>query len=300
MNKFYDKIILGIALLVLLAGVGYYFMQSGADSGASGPAIASAPSGPAYEAVPIPETVATQANWPEPVEQSPGWLYDVFTPPKIYIDPNTGEFVPTGWKIVSSQPFGLYLAEIERKPYRVQLEGYIEEDRNDASKSLLLLYDEEADESIRRRVGDTVESAGIEILDFELERERDEFMNVSIITRATILDQRTGEEVQLSAEETLYEDGVEVVLRSEENPGVRITVQERGERFTTPLGSYVLQDINLDASSVTVMKEGDDLRQPVTRTLRPKQKQPKPSDPEPSTDAEKPAETDAFDGIFGS
>lgn len=299
MKKLYDKIILAIALLVLLAGVAYYFMQAGAGSGMGGPA-AGAPGGPAYEPVPVPETATTQANWPEPVEQAPGWLYDVFTPPKIYIDPKTGEFVPTGWKIVSRQPFGIYLAAIERKPYRIQLEGYIEEDRSDASKSLLLLYNQETDESIRGRVGDTIESADIEIRDFKLERRRDEFQNVTIVTRATILDKRSGEEVRLSVDETLYEKGVQVVIRSRENPGVRVVLTGAGERFNTPLGNYVLQEINLDAPSVTVMKEGDDLRQPVTRTLRPQKEQPKPSDAAPATPSPKPAEPGSLDGIFGS
>jgi NOL1/NOP2/fmu family ribosome biogenesis protein len=51
----------------------------------------------------------------------------VFTPPKIFIDEN-GQFSEEGWEPpVPPPPFGIYLSKIERKPYRIQIEGYIEE-----------------------------------------------------------------------------------------------------------------------------------------------------------------------------
>ena len=51
-------------------------------------------------AMPIEGNIITPkaVNWYAPEEQSTGWIYDVFTPPKIYLDEN-GQFVNQGWKV---------------------------------------------------------------------------------------------------------------------------------------------------------------------------------------------------------
>ena len=51
-------------------------------------------------------------------------------------------------------PFGIYLAKIEKEPYRIQIEGYMQEDATDASKTLLLMFNEEVQKQVRVRPGD--------------------------------------------------------------------------------------------------------------------------------------------------
>ena len=94
MNKIYDKLLLVIAVLVLAGGVFLYMQNSGAAPSLKVP-VKGQPADNPY----LPETVSSptpsEVNWPEAPEQSTGWRYDVFTPPKIFIDQN-GQFSEEG------------------------------------------------------------------------------------------------------------------------------------------------------------------------------------------------------------
>ncbi len=257
MNKLYDKLLLVVAILALLAGVGFYVTKSGELPSAQSPV--GQPTGSPYEAIPVPTSLAVGATWPDAEEQAPGELYDVFTPPAIWID-NDGKFIfdsPID-KSVPPPPFGLYLAEIEREPYRIQLEGYIEEDLKDASKSLLLLFDEEKQKQVRARVGQEKAKSEFKLVDFAIERVKDEDDNTSKVVIATLLDTRSGETVPLTHGERLYNDVTTVVLRSHEDASIEVELQESPKAFETALGKYVLEQINLEDSSVAVKKLGNE------------------------------------------
>lgn len=292
MNKIYDKLLLLVAALLLAGGVVLYLQKSGATPSLSAPVNAEPADNP-YQAEPVPASESTSAVWPDAPEQSTGWFYDVFTPPKIYID-KEGQFTAEGWTPPPPPvPFGVYLADIERKPYRIQLEGYIEEDRSDPLKTLLLMYDEEAKKQVRARPGDVKPEAEFKLLSFEIERVRDADNNIDVIAEAKILDQRSGEEVTLVHGERRFDSGVTVVIKSEQDPGVEIMLSEAPTEFETPSGQYVLEEINLEDSSVTVKKQGIDDVEPETRTLKirsaaasaPAKNTPKNSIKEEATDA---------------
>ncbi len=275
MKNFYDKLLLLIALLALLAGAALYVMKTG-EAPAGVESVAVQPADHPYEPVPVPETPSTDASWPAPQPQSSTWVYDVFTPPKIFID-EQGQFSAEGWAPPPPpKPFGIYLASITRELYRIQMQGYIEEDRSDPSKSLLLLFDEERNAPVRLRPGQSSDAAEVEVLDFEIDRQIDaEKGEVEVTAAATILDQRTGEKVTLTDGETLYESGVTVTLRSEEFPSFNVELTEAGETFKTPEAEYELLEINLEANSAKVEKKAspeDDEAEPITRTLNARSK----------------------------
>ena len=209
-----------------------------------------------------------EVNWPEASEQSTGWRYDVFTPPKIFIDEN-GQFSEEGWEPPEPpSPFGVYLAQIERKPYRIQVEGYMQEDSLDASKTLLLMFNEEAQKQVRVRPGDEKPDAEFKLLSFDIERLRDEDNNIKKIARATILDQRSGEEVVLIHGERHYYSGLTVVIRSDEDASFNIELAEAASEFEGPIGQYTLLEISLEESSIKVIKHGIDTEEGETRTLK--------------------------------
>ena len=268
MNKIYDKLLLAVAVLLLVGGVFLYLQKSGNAPSLSAP-INVEPADNPYAAETVPSSESHEANWPEPVAQSAGpeWIYDVFTPPEIYIDKD-GNFVPTGWKPTPPPPpFGIYLAEIERKRYRIQLEGYIEEDRSDSSKTLLLLLNEESQKQVRARPGDERPEAEFELLNFDIQRIRDGDSSIEIVAKATIKDQRSGEEVVLTHGEVRYDSGFTVVIRSEEDASY---IKEFGEAPTTfdgPVGQYTLLEINLEESAVTVEKLAAEQQESETRIL---------------------------------
>ena len=218
----------------------------------------SQPSDNPYQIIPVPVSSSVTATWPDAEETSQqpvDELYDVFTPPKIWVNAD-GSF---GFKspidtTLPKPPFGIYLAKIKRDPYRLQIEGYIEEDLEDASKSLVLLFDEEQQQQVRARVGQAKDAAEFTLLDFTIERVRDADGNISKNVNVTLLDQRSGEEVILTHGERLYNDSTTIILRSDQDSSVEIVLSEAPQSFETAAGKYLLQEINLEESSVTVKK----------------------------------------------
>lgn len=302
MNKIYDKLLLAIAALALLAGIGIFFTTSGGAP--TGGSVAVNISDNPYEAIPIPESGGEEAAWPFPEPQSTGWTYDVFTPPKIFLDAN-GAFTIVPFDDTPPEPpapFGIYLSEIKRNPYRIQLVGFIEEDLSDASKSLLLFVDEETQDNVRGRIGRDLEKYEFAVEDFTVEKVTFDDGMMSKVAKATIYDKRTGESVILTNGKRLFKEGVTVVLRSSEDASVNLEFEEAPVEFETSLGQYVLEEISLEDSTVTVTKlavEEEDEAE--TLTLSPREDNVSESEPVRNTETITPsAEGDRspFDGLF--
>lgn len=267
MNKIYDKLLLAIAALLLAGGVFIYLQKTGDVPTLSAPADVQ-PAGNPYQPEAVPSSLNTDGNWPSPKVQSTGWLYDVFTPPRIFIDEN-GQFSAEGWTPPPPPvPFGVYLVAIDREPYRIQLEGYIEEDRSDPLKTLLLMFDEEAQKQVRLRPGNANAEAEFELLSFDIERIRDGDNNIEVVGKAIILDQRSGEEVILIHGERLYDSGVTVKIGSKEDPSYEVVLTDTPAEFEGPLGKYILQEINLEESTVTAEKQASEDEEAEVRTLK--------------------------------
>lgn len=259
MNKIYDKLVLLLAFLALAAGVFLYLKKSESASKSQSNFVLQPADNP-YQVVPVPESATREAVWPEPEHQSsgPNWLYDVFTPPKIYLDPE-GNFTAEPPKPpVPPQPFGIYLAEMQRKPYRIQLQGY-SGDRAKPEEAVLFLFDEEREERFTMRSGDVNEAAAVEVVDFKIDRRVYGDSNIEVTAIATIRDQRSGKDIILNDNERLFEPEVTVVFRSEQDTEVRVELlvdpKKPLARFETPAGQFILQEINLEASAVTVKKQ---------------------------------------------
>ena len=292
MNKIYDKLLLAVAVLALLASVGFYVLKSG-ELPTSALQLGQ-PSDNPYQSIPVPVSSSVTATWPDAEEtsqQPADELYDVFTPPKIWVNADgTFGFKSPIDKTLPKPPFGIYLAEIKRDPYRIQIEGYIEEDLEDASKSLVLLFDEEQQQQVRARVGQAKDAAEFTLLDFTIERVRDADGNISKNVNVTLLDQRSGEEVILTHGERLYNDSTTIILRSDQDASVEIVLDEAPQAFETPTGKYLLQEINLEASSVTVKKlanqelELDSQTEQLYLTTSNEPEIPTTADPEPDSD----------------
>ena len=276
MNKIYDKLLLFIAVLILAGGVFLYIQKAGATRSLKVPVDVQPADNP-Y----LPETASSlspaEVNWPEASEQSTGWRYDVFTPPKIFIDEN-GQFSEEGWEPPEPpSPFGIYLSQIERKPYRIQIEGYMQEDLKDASKTLVLMFNEEAQKQIFARPGEEKPEAEFKLLSFDIERLYDEDNNIQKIAKATILDQRSGEEVVLTDGERRYDSGFTVVLRSDEDASFNIELTDAPSEFEGPTGHYTLLDISLEGSSVKVNKDANGISEAEIRILKARGTSPSPT-----------------------
>jgi hypothetical protein len=268
MKKIYDKLFLVIAVLFLSMGVYLCIKNIGLAPALPTSVEIEVMDNPyQYEAIPTAEP--QQANWPEPVAQSAGpeWIYDVFTPPEIYID-QAGNFVPTGWKPTPPPPpFGVYLSDIVRKPYRIQLEGYIEEDRTDPSKSLLFLFDEEGQKQVRLRPGNESVASEFKVISFDITRLRDADGNIQKEAKASILDSRTGKEVILTHGQRLFQEDVTVIVRSDEIADFKTELTKAPSTFESASAKYTLLEINLEESTVLVEKHLTEFEPAESRTL---------------------------------
>ncbi|MFP4166397.1 MAG: hypothetical protein ACLFUF_04420 [Opitutales bacterium] len=255
MTKIYDKLLLLLALGALLAGAGYYYLQSG-NMPSEDPQVETEPAANPYKPVSVTESESGAANWPEPSEQShgPNWVYDVFTPPKIYLDEDGNFSAEPIEPPRPPEPFGVYLADIDRNLYRLQLQGYVREDRSDAKKSLILLADEEQNKRVRVRVGETVEDSEFEVLDFEIKREESEGGGVNNVGVVTLRDMRTDETIELDDETRRYEDSLTIVIRSTNDPSIKKEFSEADQRFEMLDAEYILESIDIENKSVTVTK----------------------------------------------
>ena len=276
----YDKLLFGIGVLLLLAGIGFFVINTNTISSAD--AEVSQPGSKQYEPIPVPEFDENIAVWPNAVEQAPGELYDVFTPPAIWIDKEGTFIFESPIDDQPPMPFGIYLAELENEPYRIQLEGYVEEDFDDPKKSVLLLYNEEKKERIRARIGESAKEHEFAVYNFTIDRVRDT-NGILKLAVATILDFRDGRRVLLTHGERKYKENATVVLRSEEDKSFELRINQKlPYEFRTSVAKYVLEKINLEESSVTItkVKSGDEESETKQLFLKPKET-PKPLEPNP-------------------
>ena len=302
MNKFYDKLLLLLGLLALLGGGAFYMVTTGEVADVGGDVFLQPADNP-YRLIPVPESVARDASWPEPEHQSsgPDWLYDVFTPPKIYLDAQREFTAKPPRAIAPPPPFGIYLAEMERIPFRIQMQGF-SGDRNKPEEAVLFIFDEEREVRFFIRKGESNEESEIEVLDFSISRQIDDDGNVQVIAFATIIDGRTGDEIRLDDGSRLFETEIMLVFRSEQDRSIKVALEldpdEPVTSFETPLGKYILQEINLEERSVTVKKQATDDHESEIRVLSPRTFI-EPEEPE-SDDLplETPDDEDEFESFF--
>jgi hypothetical protein len=94
--------------------------------------------------------VDAEVQWPGPVAQSQGdnWLFDIFTPPKVFVHPKTGEFTAVPYieeKAIKVQPetpkppFGMSFVSLYRKPFPVILQSVILSANGDPKNAFIQL-----------------------------------------------------------------------------------------------------------------------------------------------------------------
>ncbi|MGB0415958.1 MAG: hypothetical protein ACPGKS_03850, partial [Coraliomargarita sp.] len=185
----------------------------------------------------------------------------------------------------------------EYDEYDTCYEGYIEEDPSDPSKVLILFLNAETGMSVRGRVGQEKADSEFSIVGFEIVRE-DEGGAIIKTAQATILDKRSGTEITLTDAERRYSDDISVVIGSTADPSLMLEFTEAGASFETSTGMYVLEEINLEESMVTVKKLGDEVNEPIVKELRAESPSTTTTTTDPETVPSSPAATDVFDAMF--
>lgn len=154
---------------------------------------------------------------PEPQDENVKWLFDVFTPPRIYLHPETGTFEPESYQYKSVRDFPeLEILSVSKPKFRYQLSGFIENNYKNSDSSILLLEDLQTSMIIRIYMQDThVLDGGFLPVSFRATRE---FSENGGIQRVGILELESSNGVKtvLKTSATTLIEGMEVCIRFED------------------------------------------------------------------------------------
>jgi hypothetical protein len=271
--KSQDKIVFGVALLLLLASAGWMAMQGSKLSALRSAATASAGSA-AYESSPITTSEVGTKTWPAAPAQTSGplWVYDVFTPPEIYYNDTTKKFTvtpPEGPVVtpVIETPFGVSLVAVKLDAFRLQLVGYIGEEgdfRGNFENAL-------SGETIIAREGKEIPDLGLKIKKFQVKRNRIE-SEESMVTydyeaTAVVVDMKSGEEISLTNKHR-YISGKPIASIKIDGSG-QVVDHKAGDTFTAGDATFKVVNVTDTPPSVEIVKTAPDLSEPLTKTLTP-------------------------------
>jgi hypothetical protein len=250
MNKFYDKILFLLALIVLGLGAAFFFQQGGV------PHItipAAKPGHAEFVAKPLPPPPAAPPLWgPAPDQYPPKkeWVYSVFTPPIIWWD---------GQKFVASTgqipiPFGLALTGKKRNYYRLEFVGY----SGSPATPLINLHDNEHNVDYQVPQGTKVNFPGADVTvgKMAVTTVNDPALGPVRVYTVTVTDERTHKDLTLTAGQPLPMDDLTFLrfVTLEPYPEKEWIVEKPGEVLDLDDVSFQIKDFSIDPVKATVTK----------------------------------------------
>ncbi|MBC2605254.1 hypothetical protein [Pelagicoccus albus] len=214
--------------------------------------------------------------WSSPESQSRGedWVFDVFTPPVIYYDPNTREFAvipPTGAQetFVDGMwaAFDVELLEVRQKPYKLQLVGYAGNEG-----SYIAYFEKSSDNTlVYLSVGQEEGDLGVRLVGFSEQqieiRNEDDTPVIQSVGVARLEDFESGQEISLTNTETKMFSALEAKVRL--LPARLERFVQEGSRLELRSGDYLIEDLSAQPEAAIVTKISKDGDQRISRTLTP-------------------------------
>lgn len=209
--------------------------------------------------------------WEQPIPQGGiNWIFDLFTPPVIYYDEETGTFTVTP-PFPDSGPveetFELELVEISPVPFRYQLVSYAGARGN----YVLTLEDLETGKDIFCSPHENLTEQRLRILDFtekrivaesSLEGSTEAF---DLIGEAIIQEEDTGTRYSLFLNQITYVDKPAAQFLSRNGETLFLSV---GESWASSGANYTIKEINLNEESASVEKTYPDVDDRVFKMLQ--------------------------------
>lgn len=271
--KSQDKILCGVALLLLLASAGWTLLQNSKLEALRNSAANNVPQS-AYVPAGIDAPKVSTKTWPVAPSQTRGaeWIYDVFTPPEIYYSEATKQFsvtppvVPLVIPEVES-PFGVSLVQVKQDAFRLQLVGYIggEGDYRGTFEDTI------SGETGVGRTGKVFPKLGLTIKSFEVKRNKiitKESMPVyDTVATAVVVDTKTGEEITLTNKTRLIKGTPFAVLKVGE--ATETVEHKAGGTFTAGDATYTVVSVTAEPPSAEITKTSPTMKAPLTKTLTP-------------------------------
>lgn len=271
-SKYYDKILLVSALLVLLVVFGFAAFRPDPQPITEFVDIPSLRSENTLQVSELPELDLSLAEWENPPAQSAGpeWVFDVFTPPVILFDTDAGEFVLPGVDLPPPQEFGIELVSIEDALYRVQLVGYFGRE----GSYLATLENVETGEQVLARQGQEYGNFGIEVRSIKIDRVKidhgGETAVMDDVAFVVLKDRRLDQEVTLRSDQRKRDDEPTAVFRATDDSTQEFRARS-GETFRHGDITYHVESLDPPGSAVITRTGGEDAEveaEPDTKTLR--------------------------------
>lgn len=279
LSDFFDKLVLLVAMLIF-AWVGVTSIMEIREldnvAGRGRPLLSEQKVNAQHFEAEVPEF--EDQNWRPARSQSRGedWVFDVFTPPVIYYDPNSSEFAvtPPSREIVNTvdstwTAFDLELLEVRLKPYKLQLVGYAGEQgsyvayfENTATGEIVLL-----------KVGQESPELGVRLTEFEerqvrTQNDEEDTPVLQSVGVAKLDDYSSGVEMSLTNLETKMFSDLEAKVRL--LPAGVIRYVQEGSRLELESGDYVIEDLSADPQEAMITKISKDGDRRFSRTIKPR------------------------------
>lgn len=278
-DKTNDTLFIAAGGAVFLGSVVWAVMQQGTISSMQQPVVGPS-SGSVYEATSVEVVTPETKAWAEAPSQTAGekWLYDVFTPPKIYYNTQTRQFtvVPpelTTAPIVTENDtpveriggeFGAELVSVSQSLFRLQLTGVFGEGANARG-----MFKNQLTNRVQiGAMGKTFDDLKLVVTEFSVERKRVQGEGgtpiVQTIARALVKDTETGATTELFADRRTSDGSSEAVLKFFD--GTTRTIKT-GEKVVVDGVSYSVGELTQTPPTAVVTKTEAEGAEPSTQTL---------------------------------
>lgn len=187
------------------------------------------------------------------------WVFDVFTPPVIFYNRETGRFSVTRPEVelfvaenAAGTPFGLELLRVEPELYRLQIVGYAGYDGDEWG----IFQNEETGEGFVAQAGARIDALDLELRSMKVRREDlivpDSMPLREIVGVAEIWDSKTREMVKLSSSGRRMTNSPIAFVRDAVT-GEEFQVQA-GDRLTSGETDYEIQTVRFSPAEMRVQK----------------------------------------------
>lgn len=269
-SKYYDKILLGSSLLVLLVVFVLAAFRPDPQPITEFVDIPALRPENTFVVSDLAEVDLSIPEWGEAPPQSAGpeWIFDVFTPSVILFDENSGEFVlPGDPSSPVPQGFGIELVSIQEELYRIQLVAHF----GQGGSALVTLENRETGRTVTGREGQSFAEMGIVIRSVRTEKVRVDHTGETPVTVdvafVVLQDERLGQEVTLRSDVRKKDSEVTAVFRASAEPDTQFRAQA-GDLIRHAGAIYRVEALN-PPSSALITRIGDEgTQETTTRTLR--------------------------------
>ena len=260
MKELNEKVILLISIILLAIGIGFNFLYPSQTVVDAKPPSAVKK----YNSVEIAEALAVNADWPEAREQAKGEMFDLFTPPEIFI--KNGEFLfRPPYAVVPQGPFGIQFLNANKDLYRFQLEGYIEDNQSSQNKTTILVHSVEDGKILRLSPDAYNTDYRFKILDWYIDRNFGENENNEVIAWLKIKDYLTDRIINLRHDKNFYEDKIQAAFKVDGTNEIFLLTAIDTSFFVGDV-EFRLDDVDFKNNSATVTKLIPDA-EPITELL---------------------------------